>query len=318
MLTASARILVIDDDNSTLEVIEKTLLQAGYATQTLNNGDRAIECVNQWNPHLVILDVSMPGRDGLDIIQRIRQKAQYISVIFLSAKSEIKDIVTGLDAGADDYICKPFKLEELLARVRSQLRIKHLQDQMTEMNIRLKQLVEIDDLTGLYNMRSLYERLDGEISRCRRFGASVAVVMMDMDHFKDVNDSNDHLFGSFVLAEVGKTIRANVRKIDHAARYGGDEFILIVSEVNLHGAITFCERLRKSIETQEFKNGNCKAHVTCSIGIALMSGKEHRADARELVKIADKALYEAKDAGRNCICYYDLNITNQEKAVKVH
>ncbi|MCB0390010.1 MAG: diguanylate cyclase [Bdellovibrionales bacterium] len=317
LILNQGRILVVDDDSSNLEVLEKVLTKKNYEVKTLSTGTEAIDVINQWQPHLVILDVSMPDLDGIDVVKRIRQKSNYISVIFLSAKTETEDIVLGLDAGADDYLCKPFKIDELLARIRAQLRIKNLQDQLATANARLKELVDIDDLTGLYNMRSLYERLDGELSRCRRFGASLAVIMMDMDRFKEVNDENDHLFGSYVLAEIGKVIRENVRKIDHAARYGGDEFIMILSEVHLNGAIIFCERLRKAIEAREFNNGNHSTNVTCSIGLAIIGGKNHKANAIELVKIADKALYEAKDAGRNCICYYDLADQTQKSAIKV-
>jgi len=144
---------------------------------------------------------------------------------------------------------------------------------------------------------------------------SVAVVMMDMDHFKEVNDHNDHLFGSFVLSEVGRLIKKNVRKIDHAARYGGDEFLIILSEVQLRGALAFCERLRKAIESHEFDKGTMKVNVTCSIGFAIScAGKD--LDSKELVKMADRALYDAKSSGRNCICYYDLSIVNQTQGVK--
>lgn len=313
----STRILLVDDDTSNLEVLEKALSLEGYDVRAINEAPDVIELINKWNPHLVILDVLMPQMDGLDLVKRIRQKSNYVSALFLSAKSETGDIVAGLDAGADDYICKPFKLEELLARIRAKLRIKNLQDQLTEANVRLKQLVEIDDLTGLNNMRSLYYRLDGELSRCRRFGGSLSVVMMDMDRFKNVNDKNDHLFGSYVLSKVGEVIRANVRKIDHAARYGGDEFIMILSEVNLNGTIIFCERLRKSIETQIFELNNQKTNVTCSLGFAILNDRKSVVDAIELVKLADRALYEAKDAGRNCICYYDLSIKNQAHAIRV-
>ena len=312
----NGRIFVVDDDEANLEVIARGLSKEGYEVRTLEQGAGALDVINKWNPHVVILDVLMPEVNGLDIVQRIRQKSNYISIIFLSARAETHDIVNGLDAGADDYVCKPFNLEELLARIRAQLRIKQLQDQLSSANSRLKQLVEIDDLTGLYNMRTLYEKLDGELSRCRRFGATLAVVMMDMDHFKQVNDKNDHLFGSYVLTEVGEIIRDNIRKIDHAARYGGDEFILILSEVHLHGAITFCERLRKAIGDHQFEHNHNKTQVTCSMGFALMHGQRPNIDARELVKLADRALYEAKDAGRNCICYYDLSIQNQDHAVK--
>lgn len=313
----SPKILVVDDDENSLAIVELALQKQNYLTKAIRDGEQALSAIIQWEPQLVILDINMPGLDGYDLLKRIRLKSKYISVIFLSGLGDPQDIVQGLDAGADDYITKPFKIEELLARVRAQLRNKTLQDQLFDANIKLKQLVDIDDLTGLHNMRSLYERLDKEISRCRRFSGHVAVIMMDMDHFKSVNDNNDHLFGSYVLSEVGGLVRANVRKFDHAARYGGDEFIIILSEVELRGAIIFCERLRKSVQDHPMINGKNYAELTCSLGLAIISQNEASIDAISLVKMADKALYEAKAKGRNCLCYYDLSIPNQTLSIKV-
>src|SRR5690606_31562220 len=131
-----------------------------------------------------------------------------------------------------DYIPKPFVPLEFLARVRTQLRIKDLHDQLRLMNEKLKELVDTDDLTGLFNMRSLYQKLDVELARARRYQRQVGVVMMDMDYFKSVNDGHDHLFGSYVLSQVGAIIRKTIRTTDIAARYGGDEFLIVLTEIN--------------------------------------------------------------------------------------
>jgi diguanylate cyclase (GGDEF)-like protein len=226
--------------------------------------------------------------------------------MFISGSTETEAVVAGLDAGADDYIPKPFDPLELLARVRTQLRIKDLNDQLRAANERLKELSETDDLTGLFNMRSLYQRLEHELERGRRFHRSVCVVMMDMDKFKSVNDGHDHLFGSFVLSEVGAIIRQNIRNIDIGARYGGDEFLLVLTETNKDGAYTFCERLRKAIAAKHFKNDKDEIYLTASIGFAITSPNDHTTDARSLVRAADVCLYEAKRSGRNCVRFNEL------------
>ncbi|MFN7729226.1 MAG: GGDEF domain-containing protein [Bdellovibrio sp.] len=186
------------------------------------------------------------------------------------------------------------------------MRIKDLNDQLREANEKLKELVDIDDLTGLFNMRSVYQRLDFELERARRFNRQVAVVMMDMDFFKSVNDGHDHLFGSFVLTEVGAIVRKNIRNIDIGARYGGDEFLIVLTELSKEGAQIFCERLRKAIATKHFKNGPDEIHLTASLGFAITAIGDIGTDARSLVRLADNALYEAKRAGKNCVRHIEI------------
>jgi diguanylate cyclase (GGDEF)-like protein len=163
-------------------------------------------------------------------------------------------------------------------------------------------------------MRSIYQRLDAEIERCRRFDRPVCVVMMDMDHFKNVNDGHDHLFGSFVISEVGRIIKSTVRSIDIAARYGGDEFLIALTETNEAGASQFCERLRKQIEKTQFVNGKDKIKKTVSLGFAIIEPFDKVTDAKTLVRTADHALYQAKGAGRNC--FRSIKITPDQKKTK--
>lgn len=304
------KILVVDDDPASIRITSRALEHEGYTVATASSGHEALEKLQDGRPHLVLLDVSMPGIDGIETLRHLRERDDYVSVIFVSGKSDIEDVIRGLDVGADDYIRKPFDTLELLARVRTQLRIKDLNDSLKRANDRLKELVDIDDLTGLFNMRSLYKRLDFELDRARRYRRSVCVIMMDMDHFKRVNDNHDHLFGSFVLSRVGKMIRENIRKVDFAARYGGDEFLIVLCEIDQEGAATFCERLRARIETEEFRHENHAIRLTSSIGFALASPAEHSIDARALVRYADQALYRAKEGGRNSVEEYQITGLN--------
>lgn len=307
------KILIVDDDIDNLHLVSEVLLFQGYQVDKATSGEQALASLNSILPHLVLLDVNMPGISGLETLEYLRRKESYVSIIMVTGQSKTEDVVRGLDAGADDYICKPFNAEELLARVRAQLRIKDLNDQLQSANARLQELVDRDDLTGLFNMRSLYQRLDHELARGRRFSRPVAVVMMDMDNFKNVNDEHDHLFGSHVLAEIGKLISENIRRMDFAARYGGDEFLIVLSETTPQGSYQFTERLRQTIEGHQFQNSEHAGNLTASFGVAVTPADHTVVDARTLVRAADNALYQAKANGKNCIYFYDFAVQENQR-----
>lgn len=298
-------ILTVDDDQDNLNIVARTLTYEGYKVETAINGEMALEKMKTINPDLLLLDINMPGISGLEVLARVRQREKYLPVIVVSARSDTDDIVKGLDVGADDYVCKPYAPLELLARVRAQLRIHDLTEKLAVANARLQELVDIDDLTGLYNMRSVYQKLENEIARAKRYNRAVAVVMMDMDNFKKVNDAHDHLFGSFVLSEVGRIIRSNMRSMDFGARYGGDEFLIALSETTIDGAKAYCERLRKVIAEHVFAKDGDSMRLTASLGLAACEPSQLTIDARGLVRNADHALYDAKFAGKNCVRVFD-------------
>ena len=300
------RILVVDDDQDSQEIMSSVLQWDGYDVQTASSGHDAIEKMRDWDPCVVLLDMNMPGLSGIDTLRQLHKKEHYVSVMFVSGRSGTEDIIQGLDAGADDYICKPFDATELLARVRTQLRIVDLTHQLVAANKKLKQLVDTDDLTGLFNMRSLYQKLDFELERGRRYKRSVVALMMDLDDFKNVNDNNDHLFGSYVLSEVGKIIKENIRSVDFAARYGGEEFLIILTEPTLEGARAFSQRLGQCIAEYDFRQDDSFIQLTTSIGFAITDPKNCELDGRALVRSADRALYDAKKKGKNCFFYNDL------------
>jgi diguanylate cyclase (GGDEF)-like protein len=308
------RILVIDDDPDSLSIIGEALRWEGYQVHTAISGTEGLVQIQQWSPDLILLDVNMPEMNGVETLKDLRQRPDYVSVMFISGNTSTTHVISGLDAGADDYIPKPFEPLELLARVRTQLRIKDLNDQLRVANDQLKELVDTDDLTGLFNMRSVYQRVEAELLRAKRFNRQVCVVMMDMDYFKTVNDGHDHLFGSFVLSEVGRIIQKCIRNIDMGARYGGDEFLMLLTETNAEGARKFCERLRNMIGNHTFVSGKDSIKLTCSVGFAITSPGDGQTDARGLVRSADHALYEAKRAGRNCLKYVELE-KDSKKAI---
>lgn len=310
-MTAKRKILIVDDDPQISQLMNAVLGSEGiYDITVCESGADALEKIEEWSPDLVLLDVNMPGLSGLETLSLVRRREKHVGVVLVSGNSDTEDVIKGLDSGADDYICKPFNPYELMARVRTQLRIKNLTDDLSEANQKLQALVEIDDLTGLYNMRNMYDRIDLEISRNRRFKTGVCAVMMDMDHFKRVNDDHDHIFGSFVLAEVGAIIKSCIRDVDIGARYGGDEFMLIISGTTYKGAETFCERLRSNIEKYDFDNGEHKMDMTSSIGFALYTPVEtdmQILNSKDLLKWADKALYQSKEMGRNQVEGININ-----------
>lgn len=312
-LACIRRILVVDDDPDSLEILNEALNWEGYEIRRASSGESALHILAHWQPDLIVLDVNMPGLSGVETLKRLKQAAPFVSVMFISGNTSTDDVITGLDAGADDYIPKPFDPLELLARVRTQLRIKDLNDQLRVANEKLKELVDTDDLTGLFNMRSLYQKLEQELQRARRSQSQVCVVMMDMDRFKAVNDGHDHLFGSFVLAEVGRLIRSVLRSTDIGARYGGDEFLVVLTDATKEGAQQFCERLRSLVESYEFVHGGDRIRLTCSLGFALTAPGDATTDARSLVRTADVALYESKRSGRNRVSYREIALPESEK-----
>ncbi len=303
-MSESRRILCIDDDVENLKLLKTALERDGYFVITTTSGEEALDRMDQWNPDLVLLDRNMPVISGPEVLKKLRSQANYTSVIFVSADATPNLIADCLLGGADDYVKKPFSFVELLARIKVRFRFKEVYEQLQSVVSQLKDQTERDFLTGLYNMRNMYDKIDSEIGRSKRYGGRVGCVMIDMDNFKLVNDKHDHLFGSYVLKEVGGLIRGNMRDSDMGARYGGDEFLIVVLEPDVEGIKTFCERLRKKIEMTTFQSGADSMRLTTSLGYCLSNPKID-ADARTLVRLADRALYEAKAHGRNCVVGYD-------------
>jgi two-component system, cell cycle response regulator len=244
-------ILVVDDNPDNLEIISTRLRFRGYDVAVAERGEEAIAKVHEVDPDLILLDIMMPDMDGYEVARRIRRKKDlaYIPIIVVTARDSTEDKVTGLDAGADDYLTKPINFPELEARVRSMLRIKRLQDQLEEKNRELEQLSIRDGLTGLYNHRHLHELLAEEYERSRRTGEPVSVVMLDLDRFKEVNDTYGHQAGDRVLEELADILRESAREIDRLGRYGGEEFMAILPDSDPEAGLTFAERVREMVRS---------------------------------------------------------------------
>lgn len=301
------RILVVDDHPDNVEIINARLASRGFNIETATNGQEALDKVQANPPHLILLDVMMPLMDGFEVSRRIKtdETLPYIPIILVTARDSTEDKVEGLDSGADDYITKPINFPELEARVRSMLRIKRLQDELDEknremevVNKRLRKLSVTDGLTELFNHRHVHELLHEEFERSKRSGESIAVVMMDLDKFKAVNDTYGHPTGDVILYETAQILRETAREIDMLGRYGGEEFVAILPGATEEAAAQFAERVREAVAEHVYEDEEHEVRMTVSCGAAAFPnpGTDTPDD---LVKLADKALYEAKESGRN-------------------
>lgn len=299
--TPGGRILVVDDNADNLEIISTRLRFRGYDIQEATRGEEALEEVRSWGPDLILLDVMLPDIDGYEVAQRIKEDSElpFIPIILVTARDSTQDKVAGLDAGADDYLTKPINFPELEARVRSMMRIKELQDEIGEKNERLEKLSISDGLTGLFNHRHIQIVLHEEFERAKRTGEPVTIIMFDLDHFKQVNDTYGHQVGDRVLRESAGILRGSAREIDKLGRYGGEEFIAILPGTDMGEGCIFAERVRRRLESHAFPLGDHPPiHMTISAGITTFPA--HAAsEPADLVRRADEALYSAKTAGRN-------------------
>ena len=241
--SAVAKVLVVDDLPATVRLLAADLEQQGHEVSVACDGCEALAMAAADRPDVILLDIMLPGMDGIEVCRRLKadDDLRMVPVIFVTAKHLEADVVDGLDAGADDYVVKPFSSHVLAARIRAALRIKRLEDLLVEQ-------AHIDPLTGLWNRRALKERLEQEWAQVQRHGRRLALVMVDVDHFKDVNDAYGHFVGDRLLQEISRTIAGQCRKSDLPARYGGEEFAIIAPDETAHGAVHLAERCRRKIE----------------------------------------------------------------------
>lgn len=295
------RILIAEDDPVSRRLLEAKLVKWGYDVVVTCDGDEAWAALrSEDTPQLAILDWMMPGVDGVEICRRIRKEARepYTYIILLTALHRDEDIVTGMEAGADDYITKPFKANELQVRLRAGRRIIDLQNELIEAREALREQATHDPLTGLWNHEEILRIMERELSRAEREGGSVSVVMADLDHFKKVNDSYGHMAGDAVLRLTSRTMLSMMRGYDSIGRYGGEEFLIVLPGCDREGAAAFAERLRLRIECDAIDVPEGMIRVTSSLGVVTFSKGQER-DMTALVKSADSALYRAKGKGRN-------------------
>ena len=303
----AVRILVVDDLPDNVEILRARLTSRGYDIATASSGEEALQAVHDDPPHLILCDVMMPGIDGYEVSRRIKtdDHLPFIPIILVTALNQTEDIVQGLNVGADDYIAKPYNFQELEARVRAMLRIKRLQDELDQKNRelevankRLRKLSITDGLTELYNHRHVHQLLRDEFERSARTEEPVAVAMLDLDRFKNINDTYGHPTGDVILYETARILKETAREIDMVGRYGGEEFIAILPNTDEEEAGRFAERVRHAVEGHLYRDEANEIRMTVSSGVA--SFPAPGVDSPEaLLKRADDALYVAKESGRN-------------------
>lgn len=319
-------VLIAEDDPVSRQMLEKNLVKAGRKVVSTSNGQEAMECLKKNYYPIVITDWMMPVMDGLELCRSIRKQKfpGYVFIVLLTSRAEPCDIVAGLDAGADDYLTKPFNQAELVARMKAGERILNYERSLANALDEIRTLSITDPLTKCYNRGYLMEHLSQEIKRNRRYKHSLHIAMIDIDHFKRVNDTYGHQAGDLVLQACVRCINGSIRVgADWLARYGGEEFILVLPETDLDKTWKVAERIRCLISEMLIPLEEKEITITASFGISGfgsgLSGEDVSIEL--LINQADRYLYEAKKAGRNRIAGERVNethFTHDRKTINVN
>ncbi|MEA3547968.1 MAG: diguanylate cyclase [Thermodesulfobacteriota bacterium] len=314
-------ILVVDDRPANLLAMTRLLADIDATVHTASSGNEALGLTLEHDFALVLLDVQMPDMDGFETAELMRsnQETSHVPIIFVTAVSmEQSHVFKGYRTGAVDYLLKPIVPEILLTKMmvfldlyrqKQELRetvrkLRESQKTIEMQNVVLKRLTIQDDLTGAYNRRHLNKMLTHEFYRCRRYEGDLSCIMLDLDHFKNVNDAHGHQFGDFVLKEVARRITCSSRTSDLVFRFGGEEFVVLMPQTDIFGTMQAAEKIRLGCAAEKFQNGSTAVDVTISIGAS--SFRAHQpAKPDDLISMADKALYEAKKSGRNQVVAFD-------------
>jgi two-component system cell cycle response regulator len=292
------RVLAAEDNPVFQSMLRSMLTKWGYDAVIARDGEEA------WNvlqgedaPRLAILDWMMPGIDGVEVCRRVRSanREPYIYILLLTARTDSQDLVEGMEAGADDYLTKPFNAHELRVRLRAGCRILDLQEQLLHAREALRVQATHDGLTKLLNRTAIMEVLRNEIARAEREHLPLSLLMLDLDGFKSINDTYGHQTGDAVLRETALRMRAAGRRYDAVGRYGGEEFLVVLPGCDLADACSQAERLRETIAGTPFESGSAPLRATISVGVSCA----HDHDADTLIREADEAMYRAKAQGRN-------------------
>jgi two-component system, cell cycle response regulator len=306
-------ILIVDNDPVAVELLKTILVAAGHQVHTASGGRDALRMVLEHQPQIMITDWMMPGFDGLQLVRTLRETeiGRYLYIMVLTALSDKEKMVEALNAGADDYLVKPINRAELLAHLKAGMRIVSVQRevikecdllrrnalQLTIANQRAEEAALTDALTGLYNRRYAMDRLAREWVASERNRRPLSILLLDIDHFKTVNDNYGHNIGDIALKRLAEMLGEHSRRPDIACRIGGEEFFILAPETALPGAIRQAERLREAFEGKPINVEGIDLPLTVSVGVAQKCAG--MASPEELLKIADEALYQAKREGRN-------------------
>jgi two-component system cell cycle response regulator len=305
------RILVVDDEPATARLVRDWFRNQNYEILEAPNGATGIELALSGRPDLILLDLAMPDMDGISVARQLKSdpSTRTLPIILLTACGDVNAKVEAFSAGADDYITKPFEFEEVDARIQSMLRkreflvtLETTVRDLAETNEQLEQLLIVDEKTGLYNFRQFQKRLHEEWERSSRYLVPLSLVFLDLDHFKNVNDTLGHPAGDVILQEFATLVTGGARANDVAARYGGEEFAVILPHTDQEMATRVAERIRRAVADFVFLRDESPTKISVSAGVATHPAGKEIDSVDALVRAADRALYQAKDRGRNRVC----------------
>lgn len=302
----TAHILIVDDDLSIRDAMHEFIEMSGFVSSVASSAEEALDVLTTNSVEVVITDIMLPGMDGLALTDRIKRTADS-DVIVMTGYSTEYSYEEAISKGASDFVFKPVRFEELLLRLKRVLNERRLNQERVRMLDELKKLSITDGLTQLYNSRHFYTQLKGEIERCNRYEHKLSLLLLDIDNFKEYNDTYGHLEGDKILVRLGQVIRSCLRKMDTAYRYGGEEFTIILPDTDADEARTVAERLRLAVGSEDFTDGrNPDVRITISIGVTQYFQEEKVAS---FVQRADQAMYRSKQAGRNKVsCIFDNSV----------
>lgn len=303
------KVLISEDDDVSRRMLQSILKKWDYEVLITDNGMDALSILlSDDAPNMAILDWIMPQMTGVDVCREIRKygKEPYSYLILLTSKGRKEDIVFGIEAGADDYITKPFNIQELKVRLRAGKRIIELSEQLISSRDAMKIAATYDSLTGIWNRAAIFDTFKKEFSRANREKKPISIILADLDHFKQINDKYGHPAGDEVLRKTASVLTEVLRDYDTCGRYGGEEFLIVLPGCNAETALVIAQRLCYLIEAQPIIIPGYELKVTSSMGVATLTNfdeidKIDLKDMNMLLKIADTALYQAKNDGRNCV-----------------
>ena len=297
-------VLIVDDEAGVRESMHEFIEMAGYNPSMASSAEEAIELLKSNNIHVVITDIMLPGMGGLELTNLIKNEYES-DVIVMTGYSGDYSYEEAINMGANDFVIKPVRLEELLLRLKRVLKERTLSYERIHMMEKLQKLAITDGLTKLHNSRSFYSQIEVEVDRFNRYKRPLSLLLLDIDHFKQYNDSYGHLEGDKVLVRISQMIRSCLRKLDSAYRYGGEEFTVILPETNCDEAETVAERIRMIVENEKYTPEPQKeVTITISIGITQYNHKE---ELSSFIQRADKAMYLSKERGRNMVSSLTAN-----------
>lgn len=293
------RILLVDDEPEIREILADLLEDEGYNVLQAEDGEEAFNLFMSQDIDLVITDVRMPNKNGIELLKDIKQSGKDVDVIILTGQSDELTAIDCLRAGAYDYLLKPIEeLDIMVTSVRRSLEKRSLTKQNQELMMRLEELAVRDPLTGLYNMRPFYQFINSEIEHSKSEALQLGVLFIDIDHFKKINDNYGHMFGDEVLKKFANLLKEHLKETRKFFRYGGEEFVVLLPETTCESMLTTAKGLLEVVRHSEFEYNGETAKITVSIGGAIYPSDA--TDQKKLIQSADRALYVAKESGRDC------------------